>query len=231
VVHTKTDALCTVAVAQVGAFATHYQSLFVPGKSPLNQKLCTVNAVPPRCTASANRPNPTIQRKVHLSLEENHQALSRMANHKAPEADGVPTELLKYCGPQGREPLLILCSLVHDRDCIPHGWREGILQLMPKPGDLTNRPDYPGLTLLPTITKIFTHLLLPRVRPHDQLNDHQCGFRCGRSTADARFALDATVRPRMQRGEQNACSSSTGLRSMTVRCTMTFLTDLQTRFE
>jgi hypothetical protein len=76
-----------------------------------------------------------------------------MANHKAPEADSVPTELLKYCGPQGRELHLIPCNLVHDRDCIPHGWREGILLSMRKSWDLTNRPDYPGLTLLPTITK------------------------------------------------------------------------------
>jgi hypothetical protein len=55
--------------------------------------------------------------------------------------------------------------------------------------------------LLPTIAKLFTHLLLQRVRPHVSLNDHQYGFRRGRGTADALFALDAAVQPRVQRGE------------------------------
>jgi hypothetical protein len=136
-----------------------------------------------------------------FSLEEVGQALSRMANHKTPGADGVPAELLKYCGPQGKELLVRLCNLIHDRECILRSWREGILVSVPKSGDLTACSNYHGLTLLPTITKLFTHLLLQRVRPHDQINDHQYGFRRGRGTADALFALDAVVRPRVQRGE------------------------------
>jgi hypothetical protein len=124
-----------------------------------------------------------------------------MATYKAPGADGVPAELLKYCSPQGRELLLCLCNLIQDRECIPHGWREVTLVSVPKSGDLTKCSNFRGITLLPTVTKLFTHLLLQRVRPHVQLNDHQYGFRRGRGTADALFALDATVRPRVQQGE------------------------------
>jgi hypothetical protein len=120
-----------------------------------------------------------------FSLEEIDQALFRMANHKAPGADGIPAELLKYCGPQGRELLLLLCNLIHNPVCIQHGWREGTLVSVPKSGDLTNCSNYRGLTPLLTITQLFTHLLLQRVPPHVQLNDHQCGFLRGRGTADA----------------------------------------------
>jgi hypothetical protein len=116
-----------------------------------------------------------------------------MANHKAPAADGVAAELLNYCGPQGKELLLFLCNLIHGLEYIPHSWRDEILVLVPKSGDLTDCLNYHGLTLLPTITKLFTHLLLQRVRPHVQLNDHQYGLHWGRCTADALFALDATV--------------------------------------
>jgi hypothetical protein len=102
-----------------------------------------------------------------------------MANHKGPGADEVPAEVLKYCGPQGKELLLLLCNLVHDRKCIPRGWREGILVSVPKSEDRTDCSNYRGLTLLPTITKLFTSLLLQRVPPHVPLNDHQHDFRRG----------------------------------------------------
>jgi hypothetical protein len=124
-----------------------------------------------------------------------------MTHHKAPGADGVPAELPKNYGPQGKELLLCLCNLIHSLKCIPHSWREGILVSVPKSRDLTACSNYHGLTLLPTITKLFTNLLLQRVRPHVQPTDHQYGFRRGRGTADAFFALDARVRPRVQRGE------------------------------
>jgi hypothetical protein len=119
-------------------------------------------------------------------------ALSRMANHKAPGQDGLPTELLKYCGAAGMKALLLLFNLVHDRECIPRGWREGTLISVPKSGDLTDCRNYRGLTLLPAIRKLFSNMLLQRIRPHVQLHDHQYGFRPGRGTADALFALDAT---------------------------------------
>jgi hypothetical protein len=73
---------------------------------------------------------------------------------------------------------------------------------VPKSGDLTNYANYQGLTLLPAISKLFNNLLLRWMSPHVQLNDHQCGFRHGRGTADALFALDATVGPRLQRGKR-----------------------------
>jgi hypothetical protein len=70
----------------------------------------------------------------------------------------------------------------------------------PKSGDLTNCTNYRGLTLLPALRKLFTNLLLQRLSPQVDFNDHQYGFRHGRGTADAQFALDARVRPRVQRG-------------------------------
>jgi hypothetical protein len=72
-------------------------------------------------------------------------------------------ELLKYCGRQGKELPLLLRNFIHDRECIPHGSREGILVPAFKSGDLTDCSNDRALTILPTITKLFTHLLLQRV--------------------------------------------------------------------
>jgi hypothetical protein len=46
-----------------------------------------------------------------------------MANHKTPGADGVPAELLKYSGPRSIQILLLLSTLIHDRECIPQEGR------------------------------------------------------------------------------------------------------------
>jgi hypothetical protein len=72
-----------------------------------------------------------------LCLEDVHAALSGMANHKALGADGLPIELLKYSGPSGLQILLLLFNLIHDRECIPQGWRAGKTVSVPKSGDHT----------------------------------------------------------------------------------------------
>jgi hypothetical protein len=45
-----------------------------------------------------------------------------MANHKAPGADGLATELLKYSGSSGLQLVLLPFKLIHDRKSIPQGW-------------------------------------------------------------------------------------------------------------
>jgi hypothetical protein len=130
-------------------------------------------------------------------------------HHKAPGADGLLIELLKCSGPSGLQILLSLFNLVHDRECIPQGWWEGTLVSMPKSGDLTNCTHFRGLTLLPALSKLFSNLLLQRLSPHVELIDHQYGFRHGRGIADALFALDDTVHPRVQRRIGGTWASAT----------------------
>jgi len=47
---------------------------------------------------------------------------------------------------------------------------------------VTNR----GISLLPTTYKILSNILLSRLTPYAEeiIGDHQCGFRCSRSTTD-----------------------------------------------
>jgi hypothetical protein len=43
-----------------------------------------------------------------------------------------------------------------------------------------------GISLLPTVYKILSNILLPRITPYAEeiFGDHECGFQCSRSTAD-----------------------------------------------
>jgi hypothetical protein len=50
----------------------------------------------------------------------------------------------------------------------------------------------PGISLLPTTYKILSNILLSRLIPYAEevIGDHQCGFRCNRSTTDHIFCID-----------------------------------------
>jgi Reverse transcriptase (RNA-dependent DNA polymerase) len=97
----------------------------------------------------------------------------------------------------------MICSLlnvVRRTECMPAGWRDGVMVPLPKTGDLTECGNYRGLTLMPAIDKLFSQIMVKRLSAHVQLHDHQYGFRTGRSTFDALFALHAAVKPRVRDG-------------------------------
>jgi hypothetical protein len=102
---------------------------------------------------------------------------------------------------------------------------------VPKWGDVTSCTYFQGLTLLPAIGKLFNNILLQRVSPHAELEHHQYGFRHGRGTADAPFALDATVRPCLQLGKRTYFFSLDWSKVYDQVCTMPFLLALLIRRE
>ena len=55
-----------------------------------------------------------------------------------------------------------------------------------KKGNKTDCSKYRGISLLPTMYKIVSNILLSRLTPHaEEITwDHQCGFRHNRSTTD-----------------------------------------------
>ena len=60
-----------------------------------------------------------------------------------------------------------------------------------KKGDKTDCNNYRGISLLPTTYKILSNILLWRLPPYAEeiIGDHQCGFRCYRSTTDHLYCI------------------------------------------
>ena len=58
-------------------------------------------------------------------------------------------------------------------------------------GDKTDCNNYRGISLLPTTYKVLSNILLSRLIPYAEevTGDHQCGFRCNRSTIDHIFCI------------------------------------------
>ena len=61
-----------------------------------------------------------------------------------------------------------------------------IIVLIYKKGNKMNCSDYNGISLLPTMYKILSNILLSRITPYREeiIGDHQCGFQHNRSTTD-----------------------------------------------
>ncbi|MCG7875528.1 MAG: reverse transcriptase family protein, partial [Candidatus Thiodiazotropha endolucinida] len=93
-----------------------------------------------------------------------------------------------------------LCDLFNailNSGYFPEQWTEGIIIPLHKKGDKQCASNYRGITLLSCLSKIFTSVLNNRLekfcKTNDTISDAQFGFRKGRSTVDAMFALLSTV--------------------------------------
>ncbi|XP_047486517.1 uncharacterized protein LOC125037418 [Penaeus chinensis] len=107
---------------------------------------------------------------------------------KATGLDNVPAEIWK----SGilTDELLEVCIKVFSTGNCPNIWRKAAIIPIPKKGDLTNRQNYRGISLIPIALKIYK-MLHNRLKPHLEkiLRVNQNGFREGRSTIGQILAL------------------------------------------
>ena len=78
---------------------------------------------------------------------------------------------------------------------VPQEWKDGHLIKLPKKGDLTNCGNYRGITLLSIPGKVFSRILLERMKHSvdETLRENQAGFRKGRSCTDHIATLRITL--------------------------------------
>jgi hypothetical protein len=74
---------------------------------------------------------------------------------------------------------------------LPQQWKESVIVPIHKNGDKTHCNNYRGISLLSAAYKILSNILLARLTPHvnEVIGDHQCGFRCNRSTTNQTFYI------------------------------------------
>jgi hypothetical protein len=69
---------------------------------------------------------------------------------------------------------------------LPDEWKKGIMNNLPKKGDLTNCNNWRGLTLLSSASKILSRIMLNRIKGyiHNKFRKEQMGLCKGRSCTD-----------------------------------------------
>lgn len=137
---------------------------------------------------------------------DNHEvwsAVTKMATHRAPGNDGIPTEFLKavliekrreedirrnkvHEAPNaGRTPITdgirSLLNFAYEKGLVAEQWAESIVVSIPKKGDLSDMDNYRGISLMPTILKVMCVILNARINKSAEerglFSRSQAGFR------------------------------------------------------
>ena len=112
-------------------------------------------------------------------------AIEKLKGHKSSGVNQMPAELIKAGGRTIHYEIHELIISIWNKEELPEEWKESIIVPIYKV-DKTHCSNYRGISLLPTMYKILSNILLSRLTPYAEeiIGNHQCGFRCNRSTTD-----------------------------------------------
>ena len=136
--------------------------------------------------------------KRQVSIEEITQLVMRAKSKCAPGIDGISYAFLKY--PPVIGVLKELFQLLFDTGILPSSWRKAIICpiLKDAQSDQRNPLNYRGISLLSSVSKLYTGFLNKRISKHldseNNLADAQNGFRRNRSCDDHIFSLNSIIK-------------------------------------
>ena len=123
--------------------------------------------------------------------------LQKCKCNKAPGPDLICYEFYKFAPLSFMLEVLRLLNFIFLSEEIPSSFRTAIIIALYKKGDINDPSNYRGLSLLNTLYKIFTGLILDRILSwihiNNILNEFQAGFRQKYSTIDNIFNLCSIV--------------------------------------
>lgn len=123
--------------------------------------------------------------------------LQKSKNNKAPGKDRISYEFYKNAPECFLEEVMILLNRIFLTGDVPDSFRSSIIIPLFKKGDPNDCVNYRGLSLLDTLYKMFTGLILNRINGWIETNDilceYQSGFRAGYSTIDSIFNLTSII--------------------------------------
>ena len=123
------------------------------------------------------------------SSSEVELAIENLKSNKLLGIDQIPAELIKAGCKTIRCYIHKLIISIWNKEELPDEWKESIIVPIYKKGDKTDCSNYKGISIWPTMYKILSNILLSRLTPYaeESTEDHQCRFRCSRSTIDLIF--------------------------------------------
>ena len=92
-----------------------------------------------------NKENSEVE--VELTIEDVKQSVRNLKSNKAPGADGIHLELMKYRGNKLLNRLYELVRQIWEEERVPEEWKETIIVPIPKRGDRERRENYREMQL------------------------------------------------------------------------------------
>lgn len=129
--------------------------------------------------------------KKHMKLNSANTCFvlkQKKNNNKAPGDDSIITELLKNGGQR-------LMQKIWTTERIPAEWNLSIICPLHKKGNCMDFNNYRGISLLNTMYKILSNVLLNRLRSYANniIGEYKNGFMSGRSMIEPIFALKQII--------------------------------------
>ena len=145
-----------------------------------------------------------------ISDAEVQKALKDLKTGKACGGDMLINELY-VCGVVSLLPKLTsLFNLIVFSAHFPLAWKNGVIIPIYKNGDISDVNNFRGITLLSTLSKLFTKVLNNRLTlwsdTYDIISDSQAGFRKGRGTIDNIFIIQSIVDYSLEQGKKVYCA-------------------------
>ena len=134
----------------------------------------------------------TLDVKEDLSSEEElATVLKGLKNNKAPGADSMINEFLKYGGSEVRNKLLKIMNMIFEKGEVPNDFRKTLIKPLYKKGDKSECYNCRGISLVSVGSKLLSNMILFRLRHavDKVLREEQCGFRKGRGCVDHVFTF------------------------------------------
>lgn len=132
-----------------------------------------------------------------ISLLELESAISSLKQNKAPGPDGLGNEFYRAMDSTNRESLLALFNKILAESTCPASWGEIRITLIHKKGSATDPANFRGISLMNSITKLFTAIITARLALWAHINDVipeiQSGFRAHRGCTDNIFVLSHLI--------------------------------------
>jgi hypothetical protein len=132
-----------------------------------------------------------------ITESEVQTAIKKLKNNKAAGPDGIVAELIKLAETKVVKYLTKLFNKIFQSGTFPLEWTRSIIVPLHKKGDKSLPDNYRGISLLSTVSKVYTSVLNNRLKQWSEENniitDAQEGFRKGRSTTNHIFSLHALI--------------------------------------
>ena len=132
-----------------------------------------------------------------ISDDEIISSVKSMHANRSPGPDGICIEMLKYTLNEITPFLNILFNEIYDKGELPANWCENIICPIHKSGPQTDPANFRGISLINSISKVFTGILTTRLQTwaeeNSVLDESQVGFRKRYSTIDNLFSLHAII--------------------------------------
>ncbi|KAH9586806.1 hypothetical protein MS3_00004769 [Schistosoma haematobium] len=145
-VKNKEDKVITNIEEQRNRWVEHFKEL-LNRPAPLNPP--NIEAAPTDLPINVGPP----------AIEEISMAIRQIKSDKAAGPDNIPADVALTA-----KILNILFSKIWDEEQVRTDWKEGHLIKIPKKGDLTKCENYRGITLLSIPGKVFSRVLLNRMK-------------------------------------------------------------------